>query len=44
MNKKKVQEKLGPEAQQLWIETMPSIRKVEEKYGQMRPDLSVSEK
>lgn len=43
-HEKSVQEKLGMEGQQLWLESVNAIRKVDEKYGMMRPDLSVSPK
>jgi hypothetical protein len=37
---KATQEKTAAEGQQLWMESIPTIRKVDVKYGQMRPDLS----
>ena len=39
-NEKMFQEKCGQEGGDLWKETTFAIRKIEEKYGQMRPDLS----
>lgn len=42
MHEKKIQEKFGAEGQALWMESIQVVRKVDEKYGQMRPDLSVA--
>ena len=41
MQEKKNQEKIGAEGQALWMETTAVVRQYEEKYGEMRPDLSV---
>jgi hypothetical protein len=39
---KMIQEKFGAEGQALWMESIAAVRKFDEKYGQMRPDLSVA--
>lgn len=40
LREKQTQAKLGGEGQALWMESIPAVRKIDEVYGQMRPDLS----